>query len=382
MVLAARRPLWFDELFTLHIASLPDVAAVRRALELGIDHHPLPYWLVTRAALALAGDPALGVRLPALVGFAAAAVCLHLFVSRRTRPLYGLVAAAVPFATATVFYATEGRPYGLALGFASAALLAWQRAAEGSRRAVWLAALAIALAAAISTSYYAVLVVAPLAVGEIVRTARAGRLDAPTWGALAAGSAVSLAYLPGISGSLARLGGPNWAEPHAAAVPRMYLDLFGGLSLTVVAVLGLAGAFLAAEPSASAPARRRPPPLELAAAVGFLALPFVAWAAAELVTNRLTARYALAAVLGLAVLAAFVAFVVGRGSSLLGLALLAVLVTGYAGELALAWRRAGEHREQLRALPALLAEAPGGLPVAVDDPLRALELMHHAPAPV
>jgi hypothetical protein len=383
LLLASRRPLWFDELFTLHVASLPDVAALRRALDLGIDHHPLPYWLVTRAALSLTGDPALGVRLPALAGFCAMAVCLHAAVARRTRPLYGLVAAAVPFATSTVFYATEGRPYGLSLGFAAAALLGWQRAAEGGRRRAWLAALALGVAGAISTSYYAVLIVAPLALGELVRTLRRGRWDAAPWAALAAGSAVCLVYLPRVARSVAGFDGPSWAEPHPGALPRVYLDLFGDASLGLVAVLALAGAFLAAGGRAPAASVRRPPAHELAAAVGFLLLPFAAWAVAELVTNRLTARYAIGAVLGLALLVGHAAYLAARGSALFGIALLTVCLGAFGvGGIALGLRTAGERGQELRALPSLLSTAPAGLPVAVDDPLRALELMYHAPPDV
>jgi hypothetical protein len=105
----------------------------------------------------------------------------------------------------------------------------------------------------------------------------------------------------------------------------------------------------------------------------------VAWAAAELVTNRLTARYAVGAVIGLAVLVAAASFLATRGSALFGTAFLGVALAAYAGNgIGRASWDAVQHREALRALPSLLAAAPDALPVAVDDPLRALELMYYA----
>src|SRR6185295_14459378 len=100
-------------------------------------------------------------------------------VSRRTSTLYGLLAAALTFATGALRYATEARPYGLVVGFCALALVCWQAAADDHCRKLSLTGVAVAVAAAISSSYYAVLILAPLGAGELVRSLTRRKIDWP-----------------------------------------------------------------------------------------------------------------------------------------------------------------------------------------------------------
>ena len=74
-------------------------------------------------------------------------------------------------------YAFEARAYGLVLGFAALALLSWQSVALGRRRVLSLVCLAGGLSAAVSSHYYGIFVILPLALGEASRSVSRRRVD-------------------------------------------------------------------------------------------------------------------------------------------------------------------------------------------------------------
>jgi uncharacterized membrane protein len=67
--LASRKLLWFDKFFTFYIAQVPSIADIWSALSTGADQIPPPFYLITRASLALFGVNHLAVRLPEVLGF-------------------------------------------------------------------------------------------------------------------------------------------------------------------------------------------------------------------------------------------------------------------------------------------------------------------------
>ena len=135
-VVAARRPLWNDELYTYHFARVPDLADLWRALQTGADQSPPLAYLLTRASLDLFGTSAVAIRLPEVVGFFVFSVCMYVFVARRTNELYGVIAMLLPSLTAAYYYASEARAYALVLAFGALALVCWQLATEGVRRRI------------------------------------------------------------------------------------------------------------------------------------------------------------------------------------------------------------------------------------------------------
>ena len=56
---AVRQPLWYDELFTFHIASLTNPPAVLQALLTGADIHPPLDYIVRHISLKTFGESAL-----------------------------------------------------------------------------------------------------------------------------------------------------------------------------------------------------------------------------------------------------------------------------------------------------------------------------------
>ena len=119
---------------------------------------------------------ALALRLPATLGYCAMVLCLMAFCRRRLPAVYSFVATLFA-CDALLFYSTEGRCYGMVLGCAAGALLCWQMAMEGRRRALSVTLLAFCLALMTALHYHAIFFLVPLAVAEIVRCRKSLKPD-------------------------------------------------------------------------------------------------------------------------------------------------------------------------------------------------------------
>ncbi len=383
---ARAEPFWFDELFTYYVSLQPSLHGLWAAATAPIDQQPPLFFLLTRAANSLVRDPHIGLRLPGMFGFWLLSMCLFLFTSRRSTALWGTLAMVVLYLTPAYKYAYEARPYGLVVGFAALALYSWQSAASGRWRAVSLVGLAIAIAAAISSSYYAVLIVAPLAIGEIARSIKKRSIDRAVWVALTCGSAVALAYLPLVTRYVKSFAKENWAAPERTTIVQLFKNMLENSSLALVLVVLIAGVRLLwpqsdSEPASEAP--EQPPSYEVIAALGFVLLPCLGVLVAVLVTKMITFRYVLSAVIGFSVLVAWAARTRARSSALVAL----VVVCGVAGSAfvgqAISFKRdVVKRRSATTNLRRLLAGQPAGLPVVVDDPLKCLELCHYEKADI
>ena len=219
-MLAARKPLWYDELVVLHVARLRTLADLWAALRAGADFNPPLYHVATHGTFAVLGAGSLATRLPAMIGFWVMALSLFRFVGRRCGPLYGWVGLLFPLTTGAYgLYAYEGRSYGAVLGCCGLALVCWQSAAEGERRGIALAGLALSLGAAVASHYYAVLLFIPLLLGEMVRWLSRRRVDPAMGLALLAGLVPLALLLPLIQEAMAYRHS-FWARPEWSAVPR------------------------------------------------------------------------------------------------------------------------------------------------------------------
>jgi 4-amino-4-deoxy-L-arabinose transferase-like glycosyltransferase len=134
LVIAARRPLWSDELYTYYIATLPSFSDIWSALLTGHEQVPLGFYAIERVFWGVFGVNSVALRLPALLGCLVMSLALFKFVSWRLSPAYGLLAAVFPMTTSAFPYAREARPYGLELGFAALALVCWQQATDSNNR--------------------------------------------------------------------------------------------------------------------------------------------------------------------------------------------------------------------------------------------------------
>lgn len=308
LILAFRKLMWNDELYTYYIARLPTMGDVWGALLAGGEQTPPFFYVITRLAFRLFGTSAVAMRVPEMLGFWVMSVCLFVVLGRRMPKLAALCAAAFPLVTSSYAYAFEARPYGLVLGFGAVALLSWQTVTLGRRRAVSLLLLAASLAATVSTHYYGLFVILPLAAGEATRSLSRSRIDLAVWAAFVAAVLPLAWHLPLLRAGAA-YAGTFWSPPEWLNLPDYYKDLLAPAAVPIVVVLILAG-LCALVPGAesSVEASREPlvPPLpEVVAAVGFVVIPMICFTLAKLVTGAFVNRYAVASVIGFGLVAGY-----------------------------------------------------------------------------
>ena len=325
------RPLDQDEVFVLQTDSVPTVRAlvdVQRHTPISLD--PLFYHLLGHGAVSLFGADAFAIRLPSLIGYLLMQVCLFLVAKRFGGPRAGFVAAAVPALTATLFYGVQARPYGVLLGLGAATLLGWQRAvchrsSKGRPPMGALLLLAGALALALNTHYFAILLLIPLYAAELVRTFERVRRHLPfdwrVWLAIAAGTlaeAFTLPFQKGAGEFRNHYYNAGYVGLHA--VTQSYRALFINYTtypaavqlllecVLVVFALGLLcllwrrwvgrGLFRRADTVSSA---------ERIYLLVLAAMPVFGFLLARFVTHSIEVRYVLSAMLGIAVLIAIAA---------------------------------------------------------------------------
>ncbi|MCY2959941.1 MAG: glycosyltransferase family 39 protein [Planctomycetota bacterium] len=336
----ALRPLWYDEILGHWMATLSWPSEVRAATRAGIDLQPPGWYLLVRATETLTGS-LVGPRLLGLVGVATAALLVGRLARERWGREIGHFATLAILLTAAREYAWEGRPYGLVLGFAALALFAWSRIAGDVRRTLWLAVLGLSLAAAVQLHYFAVLLVVPLGVGELVRARSRGRLD---WAVLAAFVVPMLPLFAVLhdareASQLMRIG--PFSAPGVSALESHYKGLLSIL-LGVCIALGLLGLCQRglAESRTALRAYVRDP-LQ-AVIVAFLLLPALAMLLSIAGGSGLShPRYALAFTLGASLAAASLLHALGldpRARQRVAFCCaLAVLILSW-GDVRLAWR--------------------------------------------
>ena len=377
--LAARRMLWFDELFTLRAARSTDLWSW---LSTGADPNPPLMYLAARLGLAVTGSERLGPRFPAILGVWTFCVSLWVFAARRVGPAVAWLAALAPLVTDVLPYAAEGRPYGLLLGETGLALIAWQAAADGRRRGPALIGFAAALMAALSTHYYAVLLWFAFGLAELTRWLERRRPDAGTLAVMLITPLTLVAYRP-LLAQARRLGGSFWARPDLMGIVRFYETFFTdslpalvGMAILVLIALALVGHGRVETVNA-----RRPPAHELILAAAFLGLPVAGVLLGRLATGAFTERYALAASAGFSLGLAWAVSTFADRRPGVTAALIAVLIVGFLVDGARLVKWAGDlSREEARTVVALLELThTGDLPIVATDPVQFLQTVHHAP---
>lgn len=187
-----------DEFFVLqtdNVASLHQLIYIQRHYPISLD--PLVFHLLAHGCTKLFGPTALALRLPSIFGFLLMQVCIFFATRVIAGPRAALIAMAFPALTATLFYAPEGRPYGLLLGFYALALLAWQTASRRSeRRTGSLIILGVTIALTLNTHYFGILILIPICIAEFVRTLQRRRIDIPVVAAVFLGMSGIVFALP------------------------------------------------------------------------------------------------------------------------------------------------------------------------------------------
>lgn len=375
-VLHARsKPLWYDEIITVIAASAPDTAHTLQAAEHADASPPLPH-LLTHYAIVWFGRNDVSVRLPAILGFWVFCWCMFRFTKRRLGIFYALSAFLLPAATDAYTYSVEARAYGLELAFCGLALVAWQSAAEGLRRALTLSLLSLSLMGAILCHYYAVLLYVPLAGAEAFRSYRARKADWGIWLAFAAGG-IPVVWRMATLVRVVRAFSRGWAPPY----PEQVVEFWEGglqhtlsflvLLLALAALLIVAGRNQASVPPPTSPDVRDH---ELLLGVLFLVVPVLGVLGALLVTHMLNLRYILFALAGFVLLVPMIAAYLSGGRALPGFLLFVAALAGL-GYVTMEVPR----REDPFTHEAILEKALQKGPVVIPDGQLFLKMWYYAP---
>ena len=376
---AAYKPLWFDEIVTWQVARLPTLRAIWAALHEGVDQETPLTHLAVRCSHALFGIGLLATRLPALIGFWTMLLALYAFLKRRVPAQYALIGMTLPMLTFAWQYSFEARAYGVMLGCAAVALLAWQNVADGRIRRPSLAAIAIALIVGVGSHPFCALIAIPLGLGEAMRTVERKRLDWGVWLAIAAGALGALSFPGSIEAT--RDWDMTGLQPSLTALPGFY-DAAMRSAITPMLIAGLAVCILGRREKMEDAVGPVLPRHEAAALIGCIAVPalffFGGFVSHRFVFNS---RYGLLCVIGVAGALPVVLFrAVGGGRR--GWVLLAALV---------AWLAAARGREAIAMAqsprvqfeddnPLLMRALATGSPVVAIDPLTFLAADVYAPA--
>ncbi len=383
-LIASKEVVTNDELFTFYIARLPHFHNVWDALATGVEQTPPFFYVVTRADMALLGTTTLALRMPELLGFWLMCVCLFHFVSKRSSALYGFIAMLFPVMTTGFTFVTDARAYALVLGFSAFALLCWQWATENRHRTLALVGLAISLAAAVSSHYYAVLSLFPLGLGEVVRSIRRKRIDVGVWLALGLSLLPLLLFLPLIRA--AQKFAPHfWAKPHWASMFYFYQHFLLAPTVLPLLVILLAVVsytdFRRPKPDTGEPRLRSCIPAhEIAAVLGFLLIPVVGVVLAKTVVGAFSDRYALPAVIGLSIIIAWGLYTALDAQPELAFALGLLLCVFLVVKEVQTYRRVVEVRAQQASTYVFLeAHAKGDAPIVISNPGEFTVLTYAAP---
>jgi cbb3-type cytochrome oxidase subunit 3 len=382
-----RKLLWNDELYTYYIARLPGMTEVWSALMTGGEQLPPFFYLITRASIGLFGLNAFALRLPAMVGFWIMCLCLFVFVSRRTSKLYGLMASVFPLITFPFFYSYEARPYGIVLGFCALALLSWQSATMNTMRIASLIGLTLSIAGALSSHYYGIFVIFPLALGEAVRTYHRKRLDAPVWLAFLLALTPHFWHLP-LIGQARAYSTAFWAPPQWMNIASFYFNTLFMAVLPLFLILLIAGIYHAVrrnEQAAADQTAASPLPVhELAASFGFLLVPVICVFLAKTLTGAFTDRYAVSAIIGLSLVITFAVSKICRNDATAAAGIL-LCVIGWFGFLFYNenWKAstASDSTPQMK-ITLVQEKGEADLPIVTADPYTFIELEHYAPPDV
>jgi hypothetical protein len=196
-------PLWHDELFTSYISQLPTLKDVLHASRT-VDLNPPLSYLLTRASFTIFGTGTLQCRLPEILGFALAIVCLSEFVRHRRGPAYGLLAAALLVSSKAGELSIQARPYGLLLGFTALALVAWQRCSSNDlakrRSPILHALLFCSLTALLLSHVFGLFAWTAITIAEAAQSAAQSieqrKISTPRWLAVLLPLGATLTYQP------------------------------------------------------------------------------------------------------------------------------------------------------------------------------------------
>lgn len=386
-----RKPLWFDELFSVVVAMQTSWHATAGAIPPGANP-PLLAFLI-RACMHLFGSSDASIRLPSLIAFLGALVGAYVFVRREVGPVFAILAVLFVINQAGWAYSYEARPYTLLTFWIMLALVSWQSAVRAGEpgaprsRALPLMGLAIAIAGSVITHNLGIGMVAiPLLSGEITRIVHRRKIDWPIL-------ATALAAIPALVWTFPMIRQTDtlllqyqreylhpitWAKFVHYGIDFPMESFFDVLSLRAIFWMLLL-ILLSWKPRRHAMVGQDAgfhaiPRHILAAAAGCALLFPVIWVFMMSTTGYFLCRYGIGTIFGLAILAVLLTGRRQGRSSPLAVLFICLLMFQFCADAL--WVR--------RTVPIILGDAlvynnPSNLPIVVNDPYRFFPTWWYAP---
>ena len=425
--LSSLKLLWLDELITLHIAQLGSASAIWQALKQGADPNPPLTHLLVHLCLRLFGVHEFAVRLPAAVGYWIGMLSLFLFLRRRLSPTWALSGTLLSMTMAAFDYSYESRSYGIYYGLCMAAVLFWSRAVDASnpsrpstaiRRRLSLFGMCLALAAGISTNYFAVLAFLPIAAGEVARSylkaneaselefnaSRQGfgllhAIDATIWIALFLAASPLLAFRSMIAHSIAQFAPYAWNKVSLDQVADSYTEMVEIVLYPILTILAfsmvvrLIGRFCSVCRTDVRPrwfgelvnevrSNRPVVPVHEAVAIFFLmAYPILGYVVASIHGGMLSPRFVIPVCFGFAIAGVLACYRLFRHLPGAGAILICFCMAWFIARESTVGYLYMEQRQcffkVLRALPEAEHAVQPGAAIVIADPLMALTFQHY-----
>lgn len=294
LYISSHRLLWFDEVFTVHMARLPNWRTLIVALRHGVDSLPPPYYMVVGSFGKVIGHSELAVRLPSTLAMVATLLIVFDCARRLTDGLHGLIALAL----ASGPLAGEGfeaRSYAIYIMFAALALWVWVWGEQAGKKSALLFGTVLCLA--VCFHYYAALLLVPFVLHELLSWKPWQR---PSTRLMAGAIGIvlpALLFFPLIMSFSRQFSRGFWSRPSFSQLINSYSEIFEG-GLLFLALIALWMVLVDRKPGMVAI-----PAMPSGEVVGwlFLAIPLAGFFVAEIKTNAFAVRYFLAIVPGVAV---------------------------------------------------------------------------------
>ncbi len=240
LAIAARRPLWCDEIITVSIARAPTIKDLLASFRLIYDQTPPLNALLVRLFASLFGWTDLVVRLPSTISVTLGLLILFCGVRRVTSGVFGLAAISILLVTFLPMYAYEARPYALLFFASTLAFWLWTAQPDtwfGKSEKLRALFFGLAMTLAVCAHYYGVLLITPFVAEQArsrgLRNLAAFRLFC---GCIGVGLALAL-HLPLIRAASRRLGTPFSGIPSLHNLQRAYLEMQMQFSFVLVCVI-------------------------------------------------------------------------------------------------------------------------------------------------
>ncbi|HEX3966632.1 MAG TPA: glycosyltransferase family 39 protein [Edaphobacter sp.] len=426
--LSSLKLLWLDELITLHIARLNNISAIWHALVLGVDPNPPITYILVHLTRQIFGEHEFALRLPSAIGYWIGLLSLFLYLRRLLPAIWALGGTVLSMTMAAFDYSYESRSYAIFYGLAMLAFLCWSIAVDPTRSAtrqrIALVGMTFALAAGISTNYFAVLAFLPIAAGEFTRairsawnasqnppefssTMRLRDFSIRIWVALAIAAIPLLFYRPLIDHSIAQFAPHAWNKVSLDQLADSYTEMVEIVLYPILAlfafsiVLGLLAHFLSPiGPVWRANLRprwfvalidRMPPRLllpvyEIVAVFCLMAYPMLGYVIASIRGGMLSPRFVIPVCFGFAIAATLLSFQLFERVPQAGVIFLCLWLAWFLCRESVVGYWYAEQKQcfykVLDHLPEAELAVPPGAPIVIPDPLMALTLQHYAPPQV